>query len=544
MHLGRWGAVLVLGLAPGEALSSPFWSETGSMKEARSNHTATLLASGSVLVVGGSNLAGILSSAELYDPATGAWTLTGALVEARQQHSATLLPSGKVLVAGGWNEDGPLVSAELYDPGTGTWRLTGSLAAIRLAQTATLLASGGVLVAGGATTAGPSASSEVYDPETGTWAATGSMVTPHMYHTATLLPSGKVLVAGGLTDSTGLPGSELYDPLTGMWNATGPMATSHIYHSATLLPSGKVLVSAGEGADNPVLSNNILASAELYDPGTGTWQLTGSMATAREYHTATLLPSGMALISGGTGNGDNFLASAERYDPGTGTWSSAGSLATPRLNPTMTLLASGKVLVSGGVGADDSKPHLITILRTAEVYDPSATGGCSATGGSPLPLLAMVPLSLLGRRRSPSSGSSTRRRALTRPRRAALHRGRGAGTRRCRRSGGSRSPRPRRPAGSAVRATVPARRSGHSRPFGFPRALLSRATRVEPGRAHRVLLAGDPAWLARRHGSDGVPAPARRRAEAARRLPGSASGDRLDLTAAIGTAERGWESRA
>jgi hypothetical protein len=401
MHLGRWGAVLVLGLAPGEALSSPFWSETGSMKEARSNHTATLLASGSVLVVGGSNLAGILSSAELYDPATGAWTLTGALVEARQQHSATLLPSGKVLVAGGWNEDGPLVSAELYDPGTGTWRLTGSLAAIRLAQTATLLASGGVLVAGGATTAGPSASSEVYDPETGTWAATGSMVTPHMYHTATLLPSGKVLVAGGLTDSTGLPGSELYDPLTGMWNATGPMATSHIYHSATLLPSGKVLVSAGEGADNPVLSNNILASAELYDPGTGTWQLTGSMATAREYHTATLLPSGMALISGGTGNGDNFLASAERYDPGTGTWSSAGSLATPRLNPTMTLLASGKVLVSGGVGADDSKPHLITILRTAEVYDPSATGGCSSTGGSALPLLAMVPLSLLGRRRSP-----------------------------------------------------------------------------------------------------------------------------------------------
>ena len=65
------------------------------------SHTATLLPSGKVLVAGGSNSGCNLSSAELYDPATGTWSSTGSLVTARVGHTATLLPTGKVLVAGG-----------------------------------------------------------------------------------------------------------------------------------------------------------------------------------------------------------------------------------------------------------------------------------------------------------------------------------------------------------------------------------------------------------------------------------------------------------
>ena len=132
----------------------PSWVTTGNLATARSHHTATLLPSGKVLVAGGFNescseTCGALSSAELYDPATGLWSPTGSLATARWLHTATLLPSGKVLVAGGYNTSiGGLSSAELYDPASGTWSATGSLWAARDSHTATLLPSGKVLVAG------------------------------------------------------------------------------------------------------------------------------------------------------------------------------------------------------------------------------------------------------------------------------------------------------------------------------------------------------------------------------------------------------------
>src|SRR4029079_13129335 len=83
-------------------LIDPSWVVTGSLGTARAQHTATLLNSGKVLVAGGTNnKTAVLSSAELYDPATGTWTATGSLNDARFQQTATLLPNGKVLVAGG-----------------------------------------------------------------------------------------------------------------------------------------------------------------------------------------------------------------------------------------------------------------------------------------------------------------------------------------------------------------------------------------------------------------------------------------------------------
>ena len=94
-------------------------------------------------------------------------------------------------------------------------------------------------------------------------------------HTATLLPNGKVLVAGGRSGGSTLASAELYDPATGTWSATGVLATARYYHTATLLPNGKVLVAGGENQGDD------LATAELYDPATGTWSATGALGTSR-----------------------------------------------------------------------------------------------------------------------------------------------------------------------------------------------------------------------------------------------------------------------
>ena len=281
---------------------NPSWIATGNLNIPRYGHTATLLRNGKVLVVGGWNgnfnsVPNFLNSAELYDPVTGAWTVTGSLNTPLYLHTATLLANGKVLVVGG-------ASAELYDPTTGTWSITGSLNIARYLPTATLLQNDKVLVAGGT---GGDSRAELYDPATGTWSVTGGLLTDRYGQTATLLQNGQVLVAGGWVEeviSTSLASAELYDPVTGTWSVTGNLNASRLLHTATLLPDGRVLIAAGY-TDNWVPSNGGFAasptslnSAELYDPATGTWSVTASLNTRLSGHTATLLPNGKVLVAG------------------------------------------------------------------------------------------------------------------------------------------------------------------------------------------------------------------------------------------------------
>ena len=142
-----------------------------------------------------------------------------------------------------------------------------------------------------------------------------------------------------LVVAEGLSYPVLIDP---SWVVTGSLATARFRHTATLLNSGKVLVAGGTND-----SINILSSAELYDPATGTWAATGSLNTARYQHTATLLPNGKVLVAGGVGTGLVILRSAELYDPATGAWVATDNLATARWVHTATLLPNGKVLGGG-----------------------------------------------------------------------------------------------------------------------------------------------------------------------------------------------------
>lgn len=338
------------------------------MSIARDWQTATLLPDGQLVIAGGTPdrdptpSSSFLSSAELYDPANRTWTATGTMTSAHASHTATLLPSGKVLVVGAPYGRVQPTSAELYDPTSKTWVATGGLLKTRFNHTATLLPGGRVLVTGGGDSGlKPLSSAELYDPVTGRWTTTGTMNTARALHTATLLPNGKVLVTGGYNGGNS---AELYDPASGKWAATGAMGTARYYHTATLLPNGKVLVAAGSN------SNAYQSSAELYDPETGTWTATGSLADARHAHSATLLTDGTVLVAGGDCDvcppsaDHETLRSAERYDPATGTWTNAGALNTAREWHTATLLPNGKVLIAGGGRGSDTPA-----LSSAELYD-------------------------------------------------------------------------------------------------------------------------------------------------------------------------------
>ena len=291
------------------------FAPTGSLVNARQKHTATLLADGRVLLVGGIVGAGgstTLTTAELYDPATGTFALTtGNPVAARSEHTATLLPSGKVLIVSGRDQAAYVASAELFDPATGTFVLTGAPLAARATHTATLLPSGKVLVAGGFR-AGALATAELFDPAggtNGTFSATGNLATARAQHTATLLGTGQVLLVGGASTLV----AELFDPAAasgvGAFAPTGSLGTARAAgHVAALLPSGMVLIAGGIGAGSPA---PVLASAELFDPAAATFAATGSLAAAREHATATVLTSGKVLVA--AGDTGTVLATVEIY---------------------------------------------------------------------------------------------------------------------------------------------------------------------------------------------------------------------------------------
>jgi hypothetical protein len=203
-----------------------------------------------------------------------------------------------------------------------------------------------------------------------TFTATGDMSTPRIGHTATLLTNDKVLIAGGARDRSpngnNLPvaSAELYDPSSGTFTATGSMATSRLGHTATLLPNGKVLIAGGADDISPDGYYLPVASAELYDPSSGTFTATGDMTAPRFEHNATLLADGRVLTAGGYlifAGHSVFPPEAELYDPPTGTFTSIGNLDTGHDWPSTTLLADGRVLIVGS---------------SAQLYNPG-TGGLS-----------------------------------------------------------------------------------------------------------------------------------------------------------------------
>jgi N-acetylneuraminic acid mutarotase len=300
--------------------------------------------------------------------ASGSFVLTGSMAEARSNHKAVLLPDGKVLVAGGHPQSsncGTLASAEIYDPATGIWSQTASMNRPRKNFTLTMLGTGKVLAVGGDICGGGvNNTAELYDPSTGTWQYTGNMNFHRSSHAAVLLTgganTGKVLAIGGDNGfGFAVNTAELYDPITGTWAVTGSLIGARTLLQAVVLNDGRVLVASGQ-----IPNVTGLDTAELYDPDAESWTLTGTLKVIRDgFHRMTVLPNGEVLLTGGN-NSSGTLASAERYNPANGVWTLAASMLETRYNHTATMLPNGQVLVAGGVNGS-------MFLQSAEIYDPA-----------------------------------------------------------------------------------------------------------------------------------------------------------------------------
>lgn len=392
------------------------WSPASSLTSARISHTADLLGGpacdsvsaappswcGKILVAGGY---GAEPSSEIFDPAVegrddagrpvqGAWMPTGSLVEPRYLHTSTYLGNGRVVAAGG---NGTSRGIEVFEPTPSTRRpsvvalepatgptsgksrvvITGAgfsnVTSVRFGEreaifyrvdSATTITAASpptdrpetvhvtVTVASAETSLRTAADRFTYHASNGTWSATAAMAAPRSHHTATMLKGGQVLVAGGVRAGrlgTPLRSSEAYNPLSEQWRAVAEMNEARAQHTATALPDGKVLVTGGfatrSGDTGPPLS-----SSELYDPSTGTWERMAPMNQERIGHTATLLDDGSVLVVGGGPSTSEIYKS--------GTWTTLRELQASHPRHTATLLAGHKeVLV---VGAD-----------TSEIYDTS-----------------------------------------------------------------------------------------------------------------------------------------------------------------------------
>ncbi|HXD32420.1 MAG TPA: kelch repeat-containing protein [Pyrinomonadaceae bacterium] len=202
---------------------------------------------------------------------------------------------------------------------------------------------------------------------TGSLKPVGNMIYSRFGHTATLLNDGRVLITGGREkEGSILNSAELYDPKTQQFSETGPMSTKRVGHTATLLPNGKVLITGGSTEEFFVGS---LASAELFDPASGTFTPAGSMNFKRLAHRATLLKNGKVLITGGQSDEWANLSSAEIYDPANNSFTPAASMNERRADHTATVINDGRVLITGGA---EGRSMPVNVSATAEIYDPTS----------------------------------------------------------------------------------------------------------------------------------------------------------------------------
>ena len=199
-----------------------------------------------------------------------------------------------------------------------------------------------------------------------TWISAGYPIAVRVGGTSTPLGNGMVLLAGGGTAT-----AELYDPATGTFSATAVAKVARKDATASLLPNGKVALIGGANA------KGLESSVEIYDPVTRKFDAGGSLVSPRGSHASTVLQNGSIFVVGGSDG--SFLSTSEVYDPSTGTSKTAATMSAMRGRPVAVRLLSGKVLVVAESGPSEIYDPATNAFTGAATINSALRGGQAAT---------------------------------------------------------------------------------------------------------------------------------------------------------------------
>ena len=392
------------------------------MVSSRIFDAATTLEDGTVLFTGGADRNfNVLSSAEIYNPATDSFSATkGPLSGGVFDHQAVLIntgasgaDNGMVLVAGGFDSSGnPQATAMLYNPATGMFSATAnSMTATRAFFTATFLdpavvsAHGGeIFIAGGdegGLPTGRIGTAELFDPTTNTFTAISApMNEARSFHSAVLLKNGKVLLFGGRVNfNPGLADAEIFDPATETFTPTNSAACPGATFPAS--PPAGCMIDKGYGQQGVLLSDGTVMitggfktvrGVEFFDPTTNTFNLSTSAAPLAYRrglgmpgpddggYTATLLPDGNHVLIAGGAPWFDFLNTAELYDASEASVAGVGFMVSSFAAAAAATLPNGRILLTGGAAGE----HLGSPTTSAELFDFPSTSFLCPDGSTPV----------------------------------------------------------------------------------------------------------------------------------------------------------------
>ncbi|MEP6781433.1 MAG: kelch repeat-containing protein [Gemmatimonadaceae bacterium] len=348
-------------------LGAAFTTTASTPLTSRYEHAAATLPDGRIVLIGGQRSRGAyeqLTTSEIFNAVQGTFSSGPTLTVSRIESEAVAIDANRVLVTGGVEEYNlARNSAEILNVATGNSSPTSnSMTTRRLFHQMVPLTTGAnagkIAILGGFNGPIPygvptwqsTALVELFDGNTNTFTPySASMKSARGLFTATPLADGRILIVGGYDAAvfTTLASAEIFDPATGTSAFTGSMSKARSGHTATRLADGKVLIVGGI---NDALDG---ATAELYNPTTGQFEtVNGAMSVPRKHHAAALMSDGRVAIIGGESLDNWVRGTAEAYDPVSRTFSPLGYMATPRRRPTASVITAGpnagKIFVFGG----------------------------------------------------------------------------------------------------------------------------------------------------------------------------------------------------